>query len=195
MTATIDGERIDFTVEDVIAAEGPRVPARDICHWKAAFMIVHEEGVPPSNAEIARVDAYRLRWEQFYAEATDRRGSFDTTLTGMGAGTAECPAEIEPPIPDAGVVPPDASYADATLTDGAEADLDSGLVDDAEVIDAEDHVKLLRTGDCSCRTTAEHSSVDVLLLLMVVAARVLSARTARVACGKLVRRSISDLSC
>lgn len=91
-SATVQGTRLDFSVQDIIRAEGARVPEREPCHWKAAFLIVHAAGTPPTAAEIERVERYRLRWEQFYDEATDHRGSFDTTLAGAGAGTPTCPA-------------------------------------------------------------------------------------------------------
>jgi MYXO-CTERM domain-containing protein len=88
----VSGTRLDLTVDDIIRAEGPRVPAVEGCHWKTAFAIVHAAGKPPSAAQIAKVDAYRKRWETFYGWATDGRGSVDTTLAAAGAGTPGCPA-------------------------------------------------------------------------------------------------------
>ncbi|NMB75251.1 MAG: hypothetical protein GYA21_08985 [Myxococcales bacterium] len=117
-SATVQGVRVDFTVQDIIRAEGPRVPEREPCHWKAAFLIVHAAGTPPSAADIERVERYRLRWERFYDEATDQRGSFDTTLAGTGAGTPTCPAGE---TPDGGL---DGGYdgaADAGDDAGADA--------------------------------------------------------------------------
>lgn len=90
------GTRVDLTIEDIIRNEGERNPAEDICHWKAAFIIVHPAGMPPTQAQIDQVDNYRRRWEEFYPWATDNRGSFDTTLDGCGRGTPQCPGEIEP---------------------------------------------------------------------------------------------------
>lgn len=103
-TEIVEGERLDFTIQDVIRAEGPRDPPRDVCHLKAAFLLIHEPNTPPTAAEIARVDRYRQHFEAFYAEATDRRGSMDTTLSGQGPGTPECPA-VGPPVRDAGASP------------------------------------------------------------------------------------------
>lgn len=124
-TEIIEGERLDFTVADIIRAEGPRDPPRDHCHWKAAFVLVHDPAQPPTAAEIARVDRYRQRFESFYAEATDRRGSFDTTLAGNGPGTAECPAVGAPR--DAGVAL-DAN-SDAAIVDVGQVDDDRGSAD------------------------------------------------------------------
>lgn len=158
-TEIIEGERLDFTVADIIRAEGPRDPPRDHCHWKAAFVLIHDPAQPPSAAEIARVDRYRQRFESFYAEATDRRGSFDTTLAGTGAGTPECPA-VGPPLRDAGIAA-DAS-PDASPVDAGEASEDRGPTDrgpspgpfpgDAGLPRSEQEPKVLGLDDaCACR--------------------------------------------
>lgn len=117
-TEQLTGRRVDFTIEDVIRAEGPRIPARETCHLKAAFVIVHPEGAPPAAAEVARVDAHRRRFEEYYAWATDRRGSMDTTLDGRGSGTDECPA-VPGMALDAGLGVPDVPGADAVPIDAA----------------------------------------------------------------------------
>jgi MYXO-CTERM domain-containing protein len=109
-TEIISGTRLDFTVQDIIRVEGPRIPARDACHWKGAFMIVHPVGAPPTAAQIALVDRYRQRWESFYSDATDQRGSFDTTLAGGGQGTSTCPANNSPPV-DGGMAALDAGMS------------------------------------------------------------------------------------
>lgn len=87
------GTRIDVTIDDIIRENGPRIPEKDICHWKSAFILVHPAGQPPTQAQIQQVESYRVRWEEFYQYATDNRGSFDTTLHGCGTGTAGCPGE------------------------------------------------------------------------------------------------------
>lgn len=102
-TEIIQGRRVDFGIQDIVRAMGPRDPAKEACHWKMGFAIVHPSGDPPSAEEVAKVEAYRLRWEQFYPEATDGRGSMDTTLDGRGEGTPSCPASGEPAPVDAGV--------------------------------------------------------------------------------------------
>jgi MYXO-CTERM domain-containing protein len=118
----IHGTRVDFTIDDVIRAMGPRVPESDPCHWKAAFLIVHAAGAPPSDQQVAVVDAYRQRWEEFYAYATDGRGSFDTSLDGTGEGTAGCPAGA---IQDGGTE--DGTGEDGSTEDGSGQD---GLTED-----------------------------------------------------------------
>lgn len=151
-TQTIQGERIDFTVHDVIRAMGPRVPAREACHKK---------GAPPTAAEIAKVDALRRRWETFYADATDRRGSFDTTLDGSGPGTVECPPEPTIPARDGGVLDahevsdageaPDAATPDAATPDAG--DRDAGPRPLAVDAGGEAGPRVLLTDDCACTST------------------------------------------
>ena len=100
--ATVTGTKISFTMDDVIASIGARVPAADPCHRKAAFIIVHPLNQPPTAAQITTVDNYRKRWEAWWPWATGDRASVDTTLAGTGAGTASCPAPGAPDTCDAG---------------------------------------------------------------------------------------------
>jgi hypothetical protein len=96
----ISGTRLDFTAEDIIRAEGPRQPAFDICHWKAAVILITEKGKPPSAKVIDKVVTYANRWEAFYSWATDGRGSMDLTIDGTGPGNDLCPSPVKPPPPD-----------------------------------------------------------------------------------------------
>ncbi|RJO67719.1 MAG: hypothetical protein C4523_08595 [Myxococcales bacterium] len=87
------GERVDFGIDDVIRANGPRVPATEECHLKIAFILVHAEGTRPMPQAIEKVDRYRRALEEWWPAGTDYRGSIDTTLDGCGTGTAGCPGE------------------------------------------------------------------------------------------------------
>ncbi len=125
-TATIEGAKVNFTIADIIRAMGERIPQKEPCHFKGAFIIVHEAGKPPSQNTINKVDTYRKRWETFYDWATDNRGSFDTTLNGRGTGTPTCPGE--PASFDAGYK--DTSSEDSLSTDITTEDIiDSGTMD------------------------------------------------------------------
>lgn len=103
---TFKGARIDFTIDDVIRALGPRVPSRDACHWKIGLAMVHPPGGPPTEKQLERMAKYMTRWEEFHAWATDGRGSLDATLDGRGTGTEGCPATAAPgpddPLADEG---------------------------------------------------------------------------------------------
>jgi MYXO-CTERM domain-containing protein len=109
----------------------------------------------------------------WYADATDQRGSFDTTLAGSGLGTSTCPGVPSPPPPpphDAG------SQPDATPSvDGGpipqQPDAGHSSVDGAQDVDASGPVlvpvppadespdastgpRVLRGEGCGCRTGA-----------------------------------------
>ena len=93
---TIEGERVDFTIADVVRALGERKPAQSPCHYKAAFVLVHEPGAPPSQADLDKLEHYRTAIQQWWITATDHRGSLDTSLDGCGTGSEECKGEISP---------------------------------------------------------------------------------------------------
>jgi len=90
------GTKVTFTVDDIIRANGVRDPASSACHIKFGFGLVYEKGKRPNAAQIAKVDAYRQALEAWWPWGTDTRGSIDTTLTGCGKGTEECPGTESP---------------------------------------------------------------------------------------------------
>ena len=79
------GQRVDVGVEQVVAAEGERVPAAAKAPhtFNMAFVIV-TEGELPSDEAIAKVEAYRAAWEEYFPAAVDHRGDVDTTLRARG---------------------------------------------------------------------------------------------------------------
>ncbi|MCA9666449.1 MAG: hypothetical protein KC503_12700 [Myxococcales bacterium] len=168
----VSGTRIDFTVDDVIRVHGPRDPAVEPCHWKAAFAIVHPKDAPPSAAQIAKVDAYRKRFEAFYATATDQRGSIDTTLAATGAGTTGCPASgIRP---DGGAAQDAATPGDGGL--GGEPASDAG--NDANP-----------PGGCSCRSADGEPAAGATWICFALLALALLAARRGTTCRRLPRRS------
>lgn len=105
-TQIVEGKRVDLTVQDIINVEGPREPKFDNCHWKAAMILVYPSGKKPTPSEIAKMVTYANRWEEFYAWATDGRGSIDLTIDGTGKGTEKCPAPDVPILPQDGQTEP-----------------------------------------------------------------------------------------
>jgi hypothetical protein len=76
------GMRRDVTIEDVIAALGPRVPSaaeapRTLRH---AFVYVTAAGSPTTTAAVSKLDRFRLAFEQFVSAATGSRMIVDTSL-------------------------------------------------------------------------------------------------------------------
>jgi hypothetical protein len=172
----ITGERVDFTVDDVIRALGSRDPPTSPCHYKVAFVFVHRPGEPPTPEELDKFERYRVALETWYAWATDERGSLDTRLDGCGTGTAGCPGE---PTPGCEVVADDEDAgSDADLDAEAEAeaaaDADDVVVD---VADARDDAGRPdgSTGDdagggCGCRAVGARSASGVVCLAFALLA-------------------------
>jgi len=76
------GNRVDVAIDDILAVNGPRVPAvgKAPKAFTMAFVIVGEAGQFPSPESIAKVDGIRAAWQDYFAAAVDFRGSVDTTL-------------------------------------------------------------------------------------------------------------------
>lgn len=68
-------DRTDITIQDVIAAEGPREP--DVDHAQKAFntgmVVVVEHGSQPSSRLLQEVEGIRLRWMDYFRTVTRRR--------------------------------------------------------------------------------------------------------------------------
>jgi len=73
-------ERTKLTIDDVIAAEGPRVP--DVNHSQREFntgiVLVVEHGRTPSADLIGRAEAIRQQWIQYWDTTTGHRASMTT---------------------------------------------------------------------------------------------------------------------
>ena len=78
----IQGRRQDVTVDQIIAAEGERVPAADRAPhgFNMAFVLVAEAGQFPSAETIAKLDRIRAAWEPYFGQATDGNGAVSTAL-------------------------------------------------------------------------------------------------------------------
>ena len=79
---SFSGTRQNLTVNDIIATEGPRIPTVAAAPkvFKQAFILLVQRGTSPSNAEVAKLDRFRQRWQEFFAQATEALGTADTTL-------------------------------------------------------------------------------------------------------------------
>jgi hypothetical protein len=74
------GVRKDVTIDDIIAAVGPRNPAPgQRAPYRQAFVYV-DAGNMDSGAPVAHMDRIRTTWEPFFAESTQGRWAVDTRL-------------------------------------------------------------------------------------------------------------------
>jgi hypothetical protein len=73
-------ERTKVTIQDVIAAEGPRLP--DVDHSQRKFntgvVVVVEHGQTPSQNLVERADGIRQQWIHYWETTTGRRASMTT---------------------------------------------------------------------------------------------------------------------
>jgi hypothetical protein len=78
---TFSGTRKDVTIADMVGAMGPRNPAGkpSASAFRQAFVYVAVDG-PADPAAIQKVDRIRAAFVDFFAQATQGRGSVDPRL-------------------------------------------------------------------------------------------------------------------
>jgi hypothetical protein len=76
------GTRVDVSLSQVIAAEGPRDPDWTVAPktLKTAFLVLGKRGQPVSQASAAKVKKFRKQWQPFFRQATDGNGTVKTKL-------------------------------------------------------------------------------------------------------------------
>jgi hypothetical protein len=159
--------RVDVGIDDIIRALGPRSPAypnTQSC-WRVAFVLVVPPGETYKPADVAKVDAYRRRFQDWFNWATDGRGTMDARLNGNGC--------IAYATPDAGtVLPPfDAGTPDGDAGLPMET-VDAGPIDDTPltpmnmppVAQMPDDIAKLKPR-CGCTSVEGTVLVGVLALL------------------------------
>ena len=81
--ATFRGTRVDLTVNEIIAANGVRIPDAQATPktFRQAYILLVRAGTSPSEAELQKVDQLRRRFVDFYVQATDGLGTAVTALS------------------------------------------------------------------------------------------------------------------
>lgn len=76
------GQRVDFTVDNIIDEEGPRVPAAADApkSFKMAFILVALDGQAARPESIAKVKKIANTWVSYFKSATDGNGSVSVKL-------------------------------------------------------------------------------------------------------------------
>src|SRR5262249_18812039 len=82
LNVTFAGQRANITIDQIIKANGPRLPNSVISRkrYNYAFILVVPRGVTAAAAEVAHVDAIRSAWEPFYDQATSFLATANTSL-------------------------------------------------------------------------------------------------------------------
>lgn len=79
---TFTGERVDVTIEDVVAALGPRDPAfgESQTDFRFAFVVLCRRDRPCSDETLSWVDGVRAGWSDRFAWATGDRAAASTEI-------------------------------------------------------------------------------------------------------------------
>ncbi|HOW51681.1 MAG TPA: hypothetical protein PLV42_06520 [bacterium] len=152
------------TIDDVIRAMGPRIPAAADApkHWNVAFVIINLPGQDPFPNQLERLDTLRIRFQEWFEWATDGRATICTELDGDCSNTEPTDDDV---VPDESVTDdvavdtelPDDTIPDDQPTDNGEqpdtAVTDNGETPDTAVTDnggVTDDVMVEESNACGC---------------------------------------------
>lgn len=81
--STATGTAVEVTIEAIIAAEGPRLPAeadvqKDL---RQAFILVTQNGGAPPQSDLDKIAAFRKAWEDYFEVSVDGRFTINTSLS------------------------------------------------------------------------------------------------------------------
>lgn len=97
------GNQTFVTIQNIIDVEGARDPgfATSPKIFRQAFILLTQQGVDVTQAELNQIERYRVAWENYFAEKTQNRGAVITNLdnvvfvngshVGMEDGTVDNP--------------------------------------------------------------------------------------------------------
>jgi hypothetical protein len=82
VNVTFGGTRVNVTINQIIEAEGPRVPSIKTSQkqFREAFIYFIRPGSHANPAQLAKIDNIRTRWQTFFSAATDHHGTMITRL-------------------------------------------------------------------------------------------------------------------
>ena len=82
LNVTFSGKRVEVRVDQIVSANGSRLPNSVIApkSFNFAFVLVVPKGATPTPEQVAKMDAIRRAWETFYPQATSSRGTASTSL-------------------------------------------------------------------------------------------------------------------
>ncbi len=79
---TARGTAVEVTIQDIIAAEGPRFPAEPNApkDLRQAFILIVEAGTSPTQAELDKMSRFRRTWEDYFEVSVDGRMTLNTSI-------------------------------------------------------------------------------------------------------------------
>lgn len=130
---SIRGDRQDISVDDLIAAEGQRIPDHTVAQraYRTAFIMIVPEGSTPKAEDLAQLETYRAEFERYFPTAAGQRATIDTKLRGMLRLSV---------WPAAGLVAGQPAKATVDLGNPATEELTVTLTRSADVLQAPDSV-------------------------------------------------------
>ena len=80
--AIFKADRVKVTIQDVIAVEGPRVPAVDKSqkNFNTGMVVIVEHGQKPSTELLERANAIRAQWIDYWRTTTGHRSVMTTNV-------------------------------------------------------------------------------------------------------------------
>ncbi len=138
---TIEGApKIVVTIEDVIRAMGERKPSAATAQhdFNVAFIILNQPGIDPFPNQIQKLDALRVRYQEWFKWATDGRGTICTELDGdCSNGQGGNDGDITMNDTDTGITADTEPLTDTEMPDESAdaATTDTGTNDTAQLTD------------------------------------------------------------
>ncbi|HKQ80222.1 MAG TPA: hypothetical protein VJ810_41400 [Blastocatellia bacterium] len=79
---TVNGVRQNVTINQIIQSNGARNPDSTNApkNFRAAVVLLTQQGSQPSAATIEKITRFRLAWESYFRQSTDSLGSINTGL-------------------------------------------------------------------------------------------------------------------
>jgi hypothetical protein len=79
---TFSGVRVPVSVDQIIAAEGPRMPASTASQksFRVAFILIVDEGRKPAQSELQKLEKLRAAWPAYFTAAASNRLTVTATL-------------------------------------------------------------------------------------------------------------------
>jgi len=77
----LKADRVKVTIQDVIAAEGPRTPDTEKSQkqFNSGIVVIVEHGQKPSRELMERANGIRERWIDYWSVTTGRRSTMTAT--------------------------------------------------------------------------------------------------------------------